>query len=77
MSFLVFNLITKDTKKVTSDWQVCNASTGYQLGVVGWYTGWRRYVYHPSCPQMLDAGCMREIANFAEAETNKRKEQAK
>jgi hypothetical protein len=55
----------------TTVWVVESRSRA-SLGEVKWFAPWRRYCFYPlSC--ILDASCLREIANFCESETKKHK----
>jgi hypothetical protein len=68
---LDFKLIEKRTKRKTDIWEVFSGDV--QLGLVEWFTHWRRYVYRPTDDTLYDASCLLEIAHFCNAETLARK----
>lgn len=73
MSYLKFeDRGTSDSGK-TKRWAVLNSMNGVALGWVQWYSGFRKYVYEGLPGTKYDAGCLRDIADFTESETNKRK----
>ena len=43
------------------------------MGDVAWWSHWRRYSYFPHPTRVLDAACLRQIAAFCEAQTQRRK----
>ena len=47
-----------------------------ELGIVRWYTYWRRYCFFPSEGTIFDAACLREIATFCDEQTRGQKEAA-
>lgn len=57
----------------TDVWHVWNIGGSIHLGVVKWFTHWRRYVFHPGPGMVFDVGCLRDLAEFLEAETVKQK----
>lgn len=57
----------------TAIWAVCSVQGGQNLGEVKWFAHWRRYTFWPAVGTIYDESCMREIADFVEAETKKRK----
>lgn len=62
---------TKDTGKTK---KFCvNSKTGCYLGVVSWYSGWRRYVFKPESETIFDSKCMLEIIEFINELMNDRR----
>lgn len=57
----------------TSIWEVCSIQGGLSLGEVKWFAHWRQYTFWPAVGTIYDESCMREIADFVEAETKKHK----
>lgn len=58
----------------TRRWWV-SSHRGAALGVIMWYSSWRRYVYEtPWQDAVLGAACLREIADFCEARTQEHKQ---
>lgn len=45
-----------------------------ELGVVSWWSHWRRYVFLPEADVLFDAGCLRELARFCDEQMAARKE---
>ena len=60
---------------VTRVWHVHAKQGGDILGVVRWYSGWRRYVFAPVEGSEYEQDCLRDIAAFVERETRERKAQ--
>jgi hypothetical protein len=53
------------------------AGTSVKLGLIKWYAPWRKYSYFPNLNTVYEQVCLREIAEFCEIETRKRKEKNK
>jgi len=43
------------------------------LGVVKWYGPWRRYAFYPDGSTVFEQDCLRDLAEFVEAETVKQR----
>lgn len=74
MSFLKFQMVTESPSGKTRTYHVTSAKSATWLGSIAYYNQWRKYVWMP--PQsdiVLDAGCLREIADFCAAETNRQR----
>ena len=56
----------------TRIWRVLNAATAVELGVVKWWSHWRRYTFCPALMIIFDVGCLREIATFIEQQMEAR-----
>ncbi len=61
--FIRFEEIENPGKK-TGCWDCVNKKYGAPLGVIGWYGGWRQYVFQPLPDCEFSAGCLRDIADF-------------
>lgn len=70
---LTFTLLPTDSKRVTHIWSVTGRGTEHHLGVVRWKNTWRRFVFEPFDFTVFDAGCLRELADFCVAATEKHK----
>lgn len=60
----------------TKIWRLVTISTfGVLLGEVRWYGPWRKYSFFPNRDLALvfEKDCLRDIADFCESETAKRK----
>jgi len=67
-------LVRHSTKgRVTYTWVVYAAAGGQQLGLVAWWSPWRRYCFFPAHRTVFEQDCMREIATFIEDQTNERR----
>jgi hypothetical protein len=58
---------------VTRQWEIRAKQSGTPLGTVAWYTGWRRYVFRPYPDTEYEQDCLRDVANFLEAQTREHK----
>ena len=67
MSYLIFQEPAPSASGKTKVWEVRNAGQG--LGQIRWMAQWRRYWFVPNAGTGFDAGCLREIAIYCEAET--------
>lgn len=63
---------TKSSTGKTSVW-IIEDGDGDILGDVAWFGRWRCYAFHPEIGTLFNAGCMRELADFCETETNARR----
>lgn len=70
-SYLKFLEVNLDDGRKTQVWTVLTLDGSHCLGRIGWYSPWRRYVFIPSSNEqiILDYGCLREIAQKCEDET--------
>lgn len=41
---------------------VSSAANDAPLGVINWYSSWRRYVFHPANDTLFDNECLKEIS---------------
>lgn len=41
------------------------------LGVVSWFSAWRKYAFYPSSSTIFEQDCLRDLATFIEEETTK------
>lgn len=60
------------TRRLTLVWRVRakqTISVKDELGTIGWYPSWRRYVFFSDGEALFDAACLREIADFCEQQT--------
>jgi|SRR5882724_5634382 len=67
-SHLYFNELNNADKK-TRLWEVTAVASDEVLGIVSFWGAWRKYVFKPNAATLYDASCMREIADFTEAQT--------
>ncbi len=60
--FLNFTLSHHSTK--TSTYHV-HSKKGFEfVGIIKWYSGWRRYTFYPKGGTLYDENCLKEIADF-------------
>lgn len=59
-SWLTFEILPKSGK--TDRYQV--RSGDLKLGVVKWFSGWRRYAFYPCSDTLFDANCLTEVVSF-------------
>lgn len=68
---------TPPVPRKTKIWYVENVDVSVVIGQVRWYNSWRRYAFFPAPECVFEQDCLRDIADFVEAETAKHKEQQK
>ncbi len=70
MSYLQFKQWGTSDSGLTKLWTVLGAQDKV-LGSIRWYAPWRKYCFYCSALQcvVFDVNCLREIADFCEAET--------
>jgi hypothetical protein len=68
MSFITFKENGTSPSGKTKRWVIDSKNGGPQLGTIQWYAPWRKYVCEVA-RSLFDEGCLREIAEFIEAET--------
>lgn len=76
MSFLNFALHGDSPSGKTRIYTVEAKRDQTFLGSVAYYNHWRKYTFNPAPDTSFDAGCLREIAAFCEAETSKQRAHA-
>lgn len=75
MSWLSFENERRTASRLTCIWEVwCE---GAELGVVRWFSRWRRYVFEPSGGTVYEQDCLRQLAEFCERQTNLNKQIAR
>ena len=72
MKYLKFYETGRSGSGLTKIWTVYNTFNTV-LGTVQWFSHWRKYTYFSLAQITLDAGCLREIADFCEQETDSHK----
>lgn len=72
MKYIYVNLLPRE-KRVTDRWTVHAKESDAILGIIQWRTGWRCYCFEPAFPTAYEHECLRDIADFIEAETKKHK----
>jgi hypothetical protein len=72
VSFLQFKLHALGSDRKTQEWGV-ESNEGWPLGVINWFSSWRRYVFSPIGGTVYDTVCLREIAEFCGAKTDAQK----
>lgn len=70
---LTFDPLMVPPSRKTRQWSV--SCRGALLGRVSWYAQWRRYCFWPNVSTniLFDPSCLREIADFCEAQTKEHK----
>ncbi len=67
--WITFWQLPKYPPRVTEIWEVRTTDGNQLLGEVRWFARWRRYSFFPQGGCVLEATCLRDIANFCERET--------
>lgn len=72
---LIFESRPPEPRKKTDSWDVLTIHPNSEtvLGVVRWYSPWRRYTFQPAADTIYDTKCLNKIANFCAEQTLKRK----
>ena len=65
--WLTFEEQPQDARRKTSLWHVYSKRSGYLLGEIRWYGGWRQYVFCPCPSTIFNRTCLRDLAAFCEA----------
>jgi len=73
LSRLYFNELNIEGRK-TRLWEVTATASDEVLGRISFWGAWRKYTFSPYAGTVYDANCLRDIATFAEIETNKWRE---
>ncbi len=55
--------------KTTKRWEVQSLRTSEMVGRIGWYGGWRKFVFSPADYTYFDSDGLRLIADFCDART--------
>jgi hypothetical protein len=72
-SFIEIRLCPQNPKRKTQTWFVFPKHATYPLGRIYWWSAWRCYCFVPEGRTVYEQKCLREIADFCEAQTNARK----
>lgn len=57
----------------TQRWAVITLRSGTFLGMIGWYSQWRQYVFYPDAQTQFNADCLGQISRFMQAQTQERR----
>ena len=55
--------IIKDTGK-TKVYELYNIETSELVGIVKWYSGFRKYVFYPESNMLFSESCLSQIVDF-------------
>jgi len=69
--WIVF-VLTKEGEK-TDIWRVCTKEGMQSLGLIKWFSSWRKYAFFPVAGTVYEPTCLRDIAEFIEAAMRQRK----
>lgn len=62
-------------KPKTQRWAVQKKAPDWtQLGIIKWYSGWRKYAFFPFDGSVYENDCLKDIANFIEIQMRARKQ---
>lgn len=56
----------------TQRWRV-NSIGAEDLGTIKWHGAWHQYAFFPAPATLFERQCLRDIADFCESETGKRR----
>jgi len=62
-----------EEKPKTNVYAVINKSYGNRLGVIKWYSNWRKYCFFPKSETLFETKCMYAIVEFIENLMEERK----
>jgi hypothetical protein len=69
------------TRTKTKRWRVLTrdggGAIGVAIGVVSWWSPWRKYVFHPFAGSLYEQDCLRDIATFIENATREHRARLK
>lgn len=61
----------------TNHYEVFAKSDNFKLGVIKWYSNWRKYVFEPTSNTIYEETCLRDISQYIEEETKAQKAKSK
>ncbi len=70
--------IDLEHRGITKVWRVTTkvkARYGMQIGIINWYSPWRRYTFFPHQGTMYEPTCLKDIAGFIEEQMRVRKQE--
>ncbi|MCL4417502.1 MAG: hypothetical protein M1365_12560 [Actinobacteria bacterium] len=45
-------------------WYIINKKSGNSIGMIYWYSNWRKYCFEPHPETVWDVGCLLDIVEF-------------
>jgi hypothetical protein len=69
--WISFKINERQLKAKTDTWEVWSLDEASHIGQVRWYSPWRKYSFFPASETVWEQDCLRNIAEFIEAETSK------
>lgn len=62
--------------RVTKRWRVLSKDSAFPIGIIKWYSAWRRYCLFtlPGGKAIFEEQCLRDIALFLESATQAQRE---
>lgn len=77
MSWITFSHAGRSKSGKTEIWIVHPKDNPHAtLGMISWYSPWRKYVFSPAPGTVFEEDCLRTIAEFVEAQTRQHKQPA-
>jgi len=58
--YLEFHKIASLTR--TEIWAVDSRASGFNLGLIKWFSKWRQYCFFPNSQTVFNVGCMKDIS---------------
>ena len=74
MSHLQFIARPMNKGRKTEIFDVLSLQNGTNLGVIGFYAHWRKFIFQPQADTIFDAHCLDEISEFTRKQTQRWKE---
>jgi hypothetical protein len=72
--WISFQLEGRRTGQKTDRWHVWGLKKPHaHLGIVKWYGHWAKYAFFPESQTLYEQDCLRDLAEFVEAETLKQR----
>ena len=60
-------------KPKTKTWVVLNKEDSCPLGIIKWFSHWRKYCFFAADGTIFEENCLRGISNFVESKTKEHK----
>lgn len=67
--YVKFVFARKSPTGKTNIWDVVNKENQVLLGEISFWGGWHSYVFSPKVDMIFEKQCLRDIADFCEAQT--------
>ena len=70
LTYITIDYLCPSDSGKTQSWTVHAKEGGFQIGLIKWFSRWRKYAFFPCKDTVFEEKCLREIASYIELQTH-------